>query len=168
MDILHLVDRLEELINKSRSIPFTPNVIVDEDRMLDIIDQMRVAIPEEVKKSQQVLAQKDRVIAQAKEEAERTLSIAKDKSDKLTDRDSIVQDAKKKATQIEAEAEVRAKTTRVEADDYVAETLTNLEIALERVLNQVRNGIYVLKEEQRKGVEPEEENPVPDLDGKQE
>jgi vacuolar-type H+-ATPase subunit H len=161
MDILHLVDRLEELINQSRSIPFTPNVVVDEDRMLDIIDQMRVAIPEEVKKSQQVLAQKDRVIAQAKEEAERTLSIAKEKSDKLTDRDSIVQDAKKKATQIEAEAEVKAKKTQTDADEYVAETLTNLEIALERVLNQVRNGIYVLKEEQRKGTDPEGENPEP-------
>jgi hypothetical protein len=159
MDILHLVDRLEELINQSRSIPFTPNVIVDEDRMLDIIDQMRVAIPEEVKKSQQVLAQKDRVIAQAKEEADRTVNIAKEKSDKLTDRDSIVQDAKKKASHIEAESELKVKTTRAEADEYVAETLTNLEIALERVLNQVRNGIYVLKEEHQKGVEPGEDNP---------
>jgi vacuolar-type H+-ATPase subunit H len=149
MDILHLVDRLEELINQSRSIPFTHNVIVDEDRMLDLIDQMRVAIPEEVKKSQQVLAQKDRVIAQAKEEAERTLSIAKEKSEKLADRDSVVQDARKKASQIEAEAEMKAKKTQSEADEYVAETLTNLEIALERVLNQVRNGIYVLEEETR-------------------
>ncbi len=147
MDILHLVDRLEELINHSRSIPFTRNVIIDEDRMLDLIDQMRVAIPEEVKKSQQILAQKDRVIAQAKEEADRTVNIAKEKSDKLTDRDSIVQDARKKASQLEAEAEVRAKSTQADADEYVAETLTNLEIALERVLNQVRNGIYILEEE---------------------
>jgi len=147
MDILHLVDRLEELINRSRSIPLTHNVIVDEDRMLDIIDQMRVAIPEEVKKSQQVLAQKDRVIAQAKEEADRTINIAKEKSEKLSERDSIVQDARKKATQIEAEAEMKVKTTQSEADEYVAETLTNLEIALERVLNQVRNGIYVLEED---------------------
>jgi len=157
MDILHLVDRLEELINQSRSIPFTRNVIVDEDRMLDLIDQMRVAIPEEVKKSQQVLSQKDRVIAQAKEEADRTVNIAKEKSDKLTDRDSIVQDARKKASQIEAEAEVKAKTTKSEADEYVAETLTNLEIALERVLNQVRNGIYILEEDTG-----EKENPPED------
>jgi len=156
MDILHLVDRLEELINHSRSIPFTHNVIVDEDRMLDIIDQMRVAIPEEVKKSQQVLSQKDRVIAQAKEEADRTVNIAKEKSDKLTDRDSIVQDARKKASQIEAEAELKAKTTRSDADEYVAETLTNLEIALERVLNQVRNGIYILEEDQKNPPQPEE------------
>lgn len=149
MDILHLVDRLEELINNSRSIPFTHNVIIDEDRILDLIDQMRVAIPEEVKKSQQVLAQKDRVIAQAKEEADRTVNIAKEKSEKLSDRDNIVQDAKKKANQIEAEADARAKKAQAEADEYVAETLTNLEIALERVLNQVRNGIFILEEDNK-------------------
>ena len=56
MDILHLVDRLEELFNESRALPFTRNVVVDEDKMLDIIDQMRVTIPEEVKKAQQMLA----------------------------------------------------------------------------------------------------------------
>lgn len=162
MDILHLVDRLEELINHSRSIPFTRNVIIDEDRMLDLIDQMRVAIPEEVKKSQQILAQKDRVIAQAKEEADRTVNIAKEKSDKLTDRDSIVQDARKKASQLEAEAEVRIKSTRAEADEYVAETLTNLEIALERVLNQVRNGIYILEEEYKVKEDPPQEDPQED------
>lgn len=149
MDILHLVDRLEELINRSRSIPFTHNVILDEDRMLDIIDQMRVAIPDEVKKAQQVQSQKDRIIAQAKEEANRTLNLAKEKSDKLMERDSIVQDARKKASQIESEAEMQAKATRADADEYVAETLTNLEIALERVINQVRNGISILEEEQR-------------------
>ena len=73
MDILQLIDRLEELFNESKSIPLTRNVMVDEDRMLDIIDQMRIAIPEEVKKAQQLLGQRDRVLAQAQEEANRTL-----------------------------------------------------------------------------------------------
>ena len=50
MDILQLIDRLEELFNESKTIPLTRNVMVDEDRMLDIIDQMRIAVPEEVKK----------------------------------------------------------------------------------------------------------------------
>jgi len=68
MDILHLVDRLEELFNESKPIWFTHSVIVDEDRMLDLIDQMRVTIPEEIKKSQQLLAQRDRILAQAQED----------------------------------------------------------------------------------------------------
>ena len=56
MDILQLIDRLEELFNAAKAVPFTHNVVVDEDRMLELIDQMRIAIPEEVKKAQQVLA----------------------------------------------------------------------------------------------------------------
>ena len=76
MDILQLVDRLEELFNQSRPIPLTNNVIVDEDKMLDLIDQMRVAIPDEVKKAQKLIAERDRTMAQATEEAKRTLQLA--------------------------------------------------------------------------------------------
>ena len=71
MDILQLIDRLEELFNESKSIPLTRNVMVDEDRMLELIDQMRIAIPEEVKKAQQLVAHRDRVMAQAQEESNR-------------------------------------------------------------------------------------------------
>jgi len=46
MDILHLLDRLEELFNESRPIPFTHSLMIDEDRLLDFIDNMKVAIPE--------------------------------------------------------------------------------------------------------------------------
>ena len=110
MDILHLVDRLEELLNQSRPFPFTHNVIVDEDRMLDIIDQMRVAIPEEVKKAQQLLAQRDRVVAQAQEEANRTIAIAREKGDQLLERDTIVQAAQARADQIIAQARLDRKS----------------------------------------------------------
>ena len=72
MDILHLVDRLEELFNESRPIPLTHNVVVDEDRMLEIIDQMRISIPDEVKKAQQVLAQRDRAHAASQRRADGT------------------------------------------------------------------------------------------------
>jgi vacuolar-type H+-ATPase subunit H len=145
MDILHLVDRLEELLNQSRPFPFTHNVIVDEDRMLDIIDQMRVAIPDEVKKAQQLLAQRDRTLAQAQEEANRTLAIAREKGEQLLERDAIVQAAQARADQLIAQARTEAEKTRQEADNYVLETLTRLEMEMDRVLNQVRNGIHTLQ-----------------------
>ena len=145
MDILHLVDRLEDLLNQSRPLWFTHNVIVDEDRMLDIIDQMRVAIPEEVKKAQQLLAQRDRIIAQAQEEANRTLAIAREKSDQLVERDAIVQAAQARADQIVEQARSEVDGTRQEADNYVLETLTRLEMDLDRTLVQVRNGIRMLR-----------------------
>jgi cell division septum initiation protein DivIVA len=145
MDILHLIDRLEEILNESRPFPFTHNVIVDEDRVLDLIDQMRVAIPEEVKKAQQLLAQRDRILAQAQEEANRTLSLAREKSEQLVERDAIVQAAHARAEQIVQNARSDIESTRVEADQYALDTLTRLELELERSLNQVRNGIRSLQ-----------------------
>jgi cell division septum initiation protein DivIVA len=146
MDILHLIDRLEELFNESRPIPFTHNVVVDEDRMLDLIDQMRVAIPEEVKKAQTLLAQRDRVLAQSQEEANRTLSIAREKSEQMLERDSIVQSAHARAEQIIAQGRMEAENMKRDADDYIMEALSRLETQLERYLNQVRNGVDALRQ----------------------
>jgi vacuolar-type H+-ATPase subunit H len=157
MDILHLIDRLEELFNESRPIPFTHNVIVDEDRMLDLIDQMRVAIPDEVKKAQQLLAQRDRILAQAQEEVNRTLSLAREKSDQLVERDSIVEAARERADQLIEQARQDILVIRQDADAYVLETLTRLEVEMDRSLSQIRNGIHLLQQE-RAAISPEKED----------
>src|SRR5262245_58074234 len=148
MDILQLIDRLEELFNESKAIPLTRNVMVDEDRMLDIIDQMRIAIPEEVKKAQQLLGQRDRVLAQAQEEANRTLEIARQKSDQLVGKDVVAQEAQRRSDQILAQARAEADTIRADADDYVLDSLTQLQAELERITNQVNNGIQAVKDDQ--------------------
>jgi len=145
MDILHLVDRLEELFNESRSIPFTHSVIVDEDRMLDIIDQMRVSIPEEIKKAQQLLAQRDRIVAQAQEESNRIIALAREKEEQLIAHDNIVASANIRADQIIDQARKDIEYSKQEADTYVIASLSRLEIELERSINQVRNGIQALK-----------------------
>lgn len=154
MDILHLVDRLEELFNESRGIPFTNNVVVDEDRMLDIIDQMRVAIPTQVKQAEKLLAERDRTLAQAQEEANRTIKLARDKQKGMLERDSIVEAAQARGEQIIQQAQLDAEATRREADQYVLDTLTNLEIEMETILNQVRNGIRALKHINQTPMEP--------------
>jgi hypothetical protein len=147
MDILHLVDRLEELFNESRPIWFTHSVIVDEDRMLDLIDQMRVSIPEEIKKAQQILTQKDRILAQAQEEANRTLALAREKADQLIERDAIIQAAQARADQIVQQSRGETDYSKQEADQYVIETLTKLEVELEKIISQVRNGVKTLQNE---------------------
>ena len=151
MDILHLVDRLEELFNESRALPFTRNVVVDEDKMLDIIDQLRVTIPDEVKKAQQLLAQKDRIMAQAQEEASRIVTLAKEKAEQIVEREAIVKSAQTRATQIVNQARDDANITRRDADDYVIDSLQNLEEEVTRLLTQVRNGIRKIEEDRLHG-----------------
>jgi cell division septum initiation protein DivIVA len=148
MDILQLIDRLEELFNDAKAVPFTHNVIVDEDRMLELIDQMRIAIPEEVKKAQQVVSQRDRVMAQAQEEANRTLQLARDKADQYVQKDVIVQEAQRRAEQIISQARAEAEATRVDADNYVVDTLMQLQDQIAKLSNQVSNGVRMVQEEQ--------------------
>ncbi len=152
MDILQLIDRLEELFNEARAVPFTHNVVVDEDRMLEVIDQMRIVIPDEVKKANQVLSQRDRFLAQAQEEADRTIALARDKAEQIAARDNIVIEAQRRAEQILAQARADAEATRRDADDYVVDTLVQLQDSLEKILNQVRNGVITVQQDQlRKG-----------------
>ena len=148
MDILQLIDRLEELFNDAKAVPFTHNVVVDEDKMLELIDQMRIAIPEEVKKAQQLVAQRDRVMAQAQEEANRTLQIARDKADQLVQKDIVTQEAQRRADQILAQARAEAEGIRADADNYVLDTLIQLQDQITKVSNQVNNGVRMMQEEQ--------------------
>ncbi|NMC83701.1 MAG: hypothetical protein GYA58_00305 [Anaerolineaceae bacterium] len=149
MDILHLIDRLEELFNESRPIWFTHSVVMDEDRLLDLIDQMRVAIPEEIKKAQTVVTQKDRMQAQATEEANRTLALAREKADKMVEKDPITQAAQARADQIIAQARQECDQMKRDADDYVLQSLKDMQAELDRLLNQVKNGITTLETENR-------------------
>jgi vacuolar-type H+-ATPase subunit H len=109
---------------------------------------MRIAIPEEVKKAQQLLGQRDRVLAQAQEEANRTIEIARQKADQLVTKDMIMQEASRRADQILAQARGEAEHIRGEADGYVIDSLTQLQEELQRITNQVNNGILTVKDEQ--------------------
>ena len=148
MDILHLVDRLEELFNDSSSLPLTKKVVIDEEKLLDLIDQMRLAIPDEIKKAQSINNQKERIIAHSHEEANRTVSLAREQSEKLVSKDAIVQEAKIIAEDIIKRARDETELIKKEADQYAVDSLDHLEIELSRILTQVRNGMMTLKENQ--------------------
>lgn len=145
MDILNLVDKLEELFSQGRSVPFTKSVMLDEDQMMDIIDQMRISVPNEIKRSQQVLAQRDRILAQAKEEHDRMIEIANEKREQLISSHEITAEANNRAKQIISQAQTEADVIKQEADKYALESLKKLEIEMERSIAQVRNGIKALE-----------------------
>ncbi len=157
MDILQLVDRLEELFNQSKPIWFTHSVIVDEDKFLDIIDQMRIAIPEEVKKAKQLYSQKDRLLAQAQEEGSRTVEIARQKAGELVEKEAVVVDAQRRAAQIIDQAKVESDEIKIGADQYSQDALSGLIYELERVLNQARNGLLVLEQKKVRSPSPGKE-----------
>lgn len=148
MDIQHLVDRLEEVLNESARLPFSAYLLVNEDKIFSLVDQMRVAVPEEVKRANRVEAEKERILAQAKEEAERIRELAKQEAAELVKRDSIVAAAQQRAENIIERARRDAEALRQDADVYIIEVLTKLEDDLIRSLNVVRNGLHKVQAEQ--------------------
>jgi cell division septum initiation protein DivIVA len=141
MDIQHLVDRLEDLVDEGRHMPFSKYTMIDEERALELIDQMRISIPEEIEKASRVLAQRDRILAQANEEAARLIQAAREQGVQLMDREATVQAAQSRAANIVEQAKQDAEEVVAGADKYVSDTLAKLEQQLAKALNVVRNGI---------------------------
>ena len=160
MDILHLVDRLENIVHEARTIPFSRKLLLDEDRLIDIIDQMRVTIPDVVKNAQKVTAERDRQLAQAQEKADRIRNLAKAESRAILENDQITKGAHIRAEQILEQAERQAAKTRADTDDYVLDKFGRMEHQLLSVIEQVRNGIQVLREPYRQADAPEAEEPT--------
>ncbi len=150
MDILYLVDRLEELVNEGWHIPLTTNVIIDHEEFLDIIDQMRISVPEEIKQAKRIQQEKERLLTQAKEEAERILALAREQNLALLSEHELVKAAEAQRQAIIEEGRKEAQTMRKDADLYVVEVLTQLENQLSNLLRTVRNGIIAI---QRQGAE---------------
>jgi multidrug efflux pump subunit AcrA (membrane-fusion protein) len=147
VDIQHLVDRLEDLIDEGRHVPFSKFTLIDEERALEVIDQMRISVPEQIEKAARLINQRDRLMAQANEEASRVVELARERSTELVQRDAIVQTAQNRANNIIQQARHEAESIRGEADTYVLDVLKELEAQLIRNLTIVRNGVAKIMEE---------------------
>ena len=154
MDIQHLVDRLEDLIDEGRHVFGTKYTMVDEERALEIIDQMRISIPEEIEKSARVMEQRDRVLAEANEDAARIVQQARQHSEGLIDQHQMVQQAKVRAEYVLEQANIESDKITREADDYVLEQLRQLELQFAHSLEEIRNGIQIMQHQEQAAVEP--------------
>jgi vacuolar-type H+-ATPase subunit H len=148
MDILHLIDQLEALLNEGSHPPLVgKRVLLDEQRAWEIIDQMRVSIPEEVKKAKRINQERDRIIAQANEEGARIIELAKDEAQLLASDTEIARQAQSRATTIVERAQREADALKADADDYTVLVLGKLEEDLAKALSIVRNGLLKLNTE---------------------
>src|SRR5213593_2157181 len=97
VDIQFLVERLEALVVNARKVPMTSQVILEQAAVLDLIDQLRVAIPEEVKQARRINQESDRVISKAREESEGIIGAAQEQAALLLQDQSILREAESRA-----------------------------------------------------------------------
>ena len=145
MDILHLIDRLEDIIKESKRFPFSGVRLVDERRIWPLLDQMRISIPDEVRRAERTMREKERTMAQVQEEAERIVALARSEAAQLTAEHSIAQAAEARAAALRERAEREAKSISVGADEYAFDVLCKLEQDLRQALTVIENGIRTIQ-----------------------
>ncbi len=153
VDIQFLVERLEALIVNGRKLPMTGQVILEQAAVLDLIDQLRVAIPEEVKQARRINQEGDRVIAKAREEAEEIIGAAQEQAALLLQDHSILRVAESRAQELLERTQSRADETMRGADEYAADVLARLESDLAKTLSVIKRSLEVLEERQEQPTE---------------
>ncbi len=143
IDILNLVDRLEELLDRGMRLPFG-KVAIEEEACLNIIDQMRISIPQEIKRAKEIQDERDKYVAQANEEARRIIAQAREDAARLLDEHKLREAAEAQAEAILKRAQEDAARVRQAADEYVAGKLEEFGQQLAKLQQQVQNGLEVL------------------------
>ncbi|HZP25701.1 MAG TPA: hypothetical protein VFB90_01510 [Dehalococcoidia bacterium] len=171
MDILHLIDRLEEMAAEARKLPVGSGVVMNRQRLLDLVDRMRVSVPAEVYTATEVLQRRDEVLAQAQEEATRLVALAQAEVEKRLEQDDLVKAAEERAQRLMREARDRAEEmvreaevqARLRLDDaheesrqqmheanlYALQTLQRLSTQLEQFMTTVQRGMETLEQRER-------------------
>lgn len=143
-DLHTILDELEEMLDNAPHIPLTGRAVVDLDRVFAILDKLRKEIPEGVQQAQRVVRDRDRILAQAREEAEAIIKEAQGYAEKLTRESVVTQRAEEEAGRILDEARRQGRDVRLGAREYAAEILEKLEANLQKAMAVVRQGIEEL------------------------
>lgn len=147
MDILHLVDRVEEVLKGSVRLPFTPIRWVDERKIGPLLEQMRISVPEEVRRAQRVIQERDQLLSEARQKAETLVRQAEQRVGELAGDHTVARAAEARAAAIREKAEREAQAMRADATEYAFNTLCQLEEELRRTLRVVENGLRKIQAE---------------------
>jgi hypothetical protein len=162
IEILHLLDKLEALVSGGTRLPLTSRALVDEQEFVDLLDEIRAAVPEEIRQAKRVSQDKEKVILQAQGEADKILGAAREEASRILQEDSLLRQARDQSNAYVQDAIQRAEEVRRGADEYALAALENLEEQLTRLLASVRKGKATLERSLQHDQEPAEPAPEPE------
>jgi vacuolar-type H+-ATPase subunit H len=166
MDGIKLMEQLEASITSGAKVPVTGKVLVDLDKTLEILRNVKSLLPKDVAEAEEILSQRESIINQAYMEAQRIKASADEEAKAKLDDNEVIREARVKAEEVLAntrreceelvrgaeksgdktklEAEKFAESRKAESDDYAQDVLYNLEQELSNTLATVRRGLDVL------------------------
>jgi hypothetical protein len=140
---------LESLAASAKKLPLTNNVVLDQAAILELIDQLRVAVPPEVAQARRITEEATRITERAREEGDAVIARAQEQAARMLEDRELVQMAKQRAEEIIDTATREAADIRRGGDEYAAGVLIRLEGECIKALTSIKRGIDMLDERYR-------------------
>jgi len=139
MEIFTLLETIEEMLEDSKKLPFTNKAIVDKEQVLDIIKEIRLKLPEELKQAKVIKEEHDRIISKANEEAEEIVKEAENRIISMIDEHEITKKAYEQKNKIIENANDMAREISNGTKAYADSILESVQVTLEDALKVIEN-----------------------------
>jgi len=162
--MVKLLDELEEALTKSGRMIFTRRLLVEEGQAISLLDRLRAAIPEEVRRAQQVLRERDQILEQARRQAQRIAEQAQREAAVRLEEEGLLDEAKQQSGRLLEDARREAEKVRQGADQYAREVLIEIEARMTQTQQEVGETLRHILSSVRKGLASLGEEPVEDAE----
>jgi vacuolar-type H+-ATPase subunit H len=137
LDLTARIHQLEEMVRDAKSMPLSSSALMNRDEVLELIEQMKDSLPDEIKQARWIVKDREELLAKARRDAEGMVEQAREEQLRLASHEAVVQRAQEEAERILLEASEDGRRLRLESEDYVDAKLAQLEGALQRILEDV-------------------------------
>jgi cell division septum initiation protein DivIVA len=134
MELAARLEQLEELIREAKSMPLSSSVLINREEVLELIAELKEAMPEELKQARWIVKDREELLAKARDEGERIVEHANEEQLRMARKEEIVARATAEADRLVSEGEERARVMRSEAEDYVDAKLAQFEISIRKIV----------------------------------
>ena len=146
MKVEEILVAMDDLLEDAWNLPMSGGKrVVSTGELLELITDLRASLPEEIRRGNEILAKKDRIILHGRDEAELTLKAARAKADKLVSEEAVYREAQEKAQEIIATAQKSARELKNATVEYcetilarTAESLSKSNLAIEETRKSIR------------------------------
>jgi hypothetical protein len=140
VDVHDELDRITHAIEEARAMPMSASALINRAEVLTMLDELREMLPTSLRDAEEVLRDREAVVARAREEAAQVVAAAQAEHDRLVEQSAIMTSARERAAGVQIAAHTESQRLLAQADDYVDRKLGEFEVALDRLSQQVGRG----------------------------
>ncbi len=140
VDVMALLDKLDTYLSECSRLPLVGRLMVDEDEVFNLIDDLRAALPQEIEHAKWLLKERERILAEARREADEILRDAQGQIASLASESAIAKEARIQAEDLMQKSREVAREINVGAREYADDLMRRVEEALTEATERISQG----------------------------